>query len=144
MFVIRSQYFGHTLTFLRPSSSQDRKNALEEYVYDARSKLDGRWAPFVQAAEKEKLLGMLQDAEDWLYTEEGEDATKSVYVAKLDHLLTVGGPIAARFKEDESRAKAASALREATNEVLQKANSGDEKYSHIDPKEMESVVRVQR
>ena len=28
----------------------------------------------------------LQEAEDWLYSEEGEDATKSVYVAQLDGL----------------------------------------------------------
>jgi len=49
---------------------QDRKNALEEYVYDTRGKLDDRYAHFVQAAEKEKLLVVFQEAEDWLYTDE--------------------------------------------------------------------------
>merc|ERR1712071_257694 len=63
--------------------TEERKNALEEYVYDTRGKLDGRYATFVQAQEKEALLAGLQDAEDWLYTDEGEDATKSAYVEKL-------------------------------------------------------------
>ena len=48
-----------------------------------RGKLDDRYASYVQAAEKEKLLAALSVAEDWLYSDEGEDATKSVYVAQL-------------------------------------------------------------
>ena len=51
-----------------------------------RSKLDNRSAPFVQPAEKEKLPAALQEAEDWLYTEEGEDASKSAYVSRLEAL----------------------------------------------------------
>lgn len=85
---------------------------------------------------------MLQDAEDWLYTEEGEDAIKSLYVSKLDAVKAVGGPVALRFKEDEARPKAAAQLREATNEFLTKAQSGDEKYSHLSEKDLESVVRI--
>lgn len=85
---------------------------------------------------------MLQDAEDWLYTEEGEDAIKSVYVSKLDEVKAVGGPVALRCKEDEARPKAASQLREATNEFMTKAQSGDEKYSHLSEKDLESVVRI--
>ena len=120
--------------------TEERKNALEEYVYDMRGKLDDRYASYVQAEEKEKLLAGLAEAEDWLYTEEGEDAQKSAYVAKLDKLLEIGGPIAARHKESESRPKAAAALREVTNDFMSKAQSGDEKYSHIDAKDLESVV----
>ena len=51
-----------------------------------RGKLDDRYASYVQAPEKEKLLAALAQAEEWLYSEEGEDATKSVYVEKLDSL----------------------------------------------------------
>lgn len=105
-----------------------------------RSKLEDRYAYYVQADEKEKLLAGLQEAEDWLYTEEGEDATKSTYTAKLNKLLEIGGPIAARYKESESRPKAAAALREVTNDFITKAQSGDAKYAHIDAKDLESVV----
>ncbi|CED83194.1 heat shock protein [Phaffia rhodozyma] len=120
--------------------TEERKNALEEYVYDMRGKLEDRYAAYVQAEEKEKLLSMLQDAEDWLYTEEGEDATKSAYVAKLDTVKAVGNPVALRYTESEARPKAASALREVTNDFLQKAQSGDEKYAHIDAKDIEAVI----
>lgn len=120
--------------------SQDRKNALEEYVYDTRGKLDDRYALFVQSEEKEKLLVALQEAEDWLYSEEGEDATKSAYVAKLDTLKALGDPIANRWRETEERSRSVSQLRETINKYMTDATSGDEKYSHIDDKDKQAVV----
>ena len=41
------------------SISQEWKNALEEFTYDTRSRLDERYTPYVQAQEKEKILAML-------------------------------------------------------------------------------------
>lgn len=119
---------------------QDRKNALEEYVYDTRSKLDGRYAIYVQESEKSALLAGLQEAEDWLYTEEGEDATKSQYVSRLDKLKVMGDPIALRWKESEDRPKAASEIREVLNTYLSQAQSGNEKYSHLSEEDLTKVV----
>ncbi|KIJ23624.1 hypothetical protein M422DRAFT_39529 [Sphaerobolus stellatus SS14] len=120
--------------------TEDRKNALEEYVYDTRSKLEDRYAPFVQPQEKEKILAALQDAEDWLYTEEGEEAVKSAYVAKLDGLRALGDPIMNRWKSSEERPKAAAQLRETINSFLAQAQGNDERYSHIGEQEKQSVV----
>ncbi|KAF8644816.1 hypothetical protein AX16_008273 [Volvariella volvacea WC 439] len=120
--------------------TEDRKNALEEYVYDTRSKLEDRYASFVQPEEKTKLLAGLQEAEDWLYTEEGEEATKSAYVQRLDALKAIGDPIAFRHKEHEERASAISQLRETLNTYMSQATSSDEKYAHIDEKDKQSVV----
>ncbi|WVO16874.1 hypothetical protein L204_104560 [Cryptococcus depauperatus] len=120
--------------------TEDRKNALEEYVYDTRSKLDDRYASYVQPAEKEALLKSLQEAEEWLYTEEGEDATKSAYVKKLDALKVMGDPIVLRWKESEERPRAAAALRDVLNTYLSAAQSEDEKYSHIDESEKAKVI----
>ncbi|KAH7916594.1 heat shock protein 70 family [Hygrophoropsis aurantiaca] len=120
--------------------TEDRKNALEEYVYDTRGKLDDRYASYVQSSEKQKLLGMLQEAEDWLYSEEGEDATKSAYVGKLDALKVVGDPIVFRFRESEERVKAIAQLRQSLNEYLSQATSSDDKYAHIDEKDKQNVV----
>ncbi|KAG6865525.1 hypothetical protein C0991_001847 [Blastosporella zonata] len=120
--------------------TEDRKNALEEYVYDTRGKLDDRYAPFVQATEKQKLLVSLQEAEDWLYTEEGEEATKSAYVSRLDALKVLGDPITFRYKESEERAKATAQLRETLNNYMSQATSSDEKLAHIDEKDKQSVV----
>ena len=119
---------------------QDRKNALEEYVYDTRGKLDDRYRAYVQQPEKEKLVVALQDAEDWLYTEEGEDAKKSAYVSRLDALKVLGEPIANRYRENEARAQRISELRDSLNLYLSQATSADEKYSHIDEKDKHSIV----
>ncbi|KIP06106.1 hypothetical protein PHLGIDRAFT_128463 [Phlebiopsis gigantea 11061_1 CR5-6] len=122
------------------ADTEDRKNALEEYIYDTRSKLDDRYASYVQPQEKEQLLAALQRAEDWLYSEEGEDATKSVYVEKLDSLKVLGDPITFRYKEAEERSKVVSQLRETINQYMSQALSDDEKFSHIDPKEKQAIV----
>ncbi|KAK1925442.1 putative heat shock protein [Papiliotrema laurentii] len=120
--------------------TEERKNALEEYVYEMRGKLEDRYAIYVQEQEKSKLLEGLSEAEDWLYTEEGEDATKSAYVQKLDALKVLGDPIVLRWKESEDRPKAAAALRESLNLYLNQAQSGDEKYSHIDEADKTKVI----
>ncbi|KAG1871367.1 heat shock protein 70 family [Suillus subalutaceus] len=120
--------------------TEDRKNALEEYVYDMRAKLDERYSSFAQAAEKEKLNGMFQEAEDWLYSDEGEDATKSAYVAKLDALKAVGDAIVARYREAEERPKAMAQLRATVNDYISQATSPDEKFAHIADSEKQKVV----
>lgn len=120
--------------------TEDRKNALEEYVYDMRGKLDERYAAYVQPAEKEKLLAALSEKESWLYTEEGEDATKSAYVAHLDELKALGEPIANRYRETEERPRVISQLRETLNNYMSQATSADEKYSHIEEKDKQAVI----
>jgi len=120
--------------------TEDRKNALEEYVYDMRGKLDDRYTAYVQPAEREKLLKMLQEAEDWLYSEEGEDATKSAYVSRLDALKVLGDPIVTRWRETEERPKATAQLRETLNSYLAQATSTEERLAHIDEKEKQKIV----
>ena len=120
--------------------TEERKNALEEYVYEMRGKLEDRYAIYVQESEKSSLLQGLSEAEDWLYSEEGEDATKSAYVKKLDELKATGDLIYLRWKESEDRPKAAASLRESLNMYLSQAQSGDEKYSHISEDDKTKVV----
>ena len=133
-------FIAHICTPTHCSRPQDRKNALEEYVYDTRGKLDDRYAAYVQAGEKAKLITLLQETEDWLYSEEGEDATKSAYVARLDALKVIGDPIVARWSEAEERPRAIAELRTALNDYLAQATSADDKYAHIDGKDKASVV----
>lgn len=63
----------------------DCKNALEEYVYNTREKLEGELSEFVQPAVKNELLQTLSSLENWLY-EEGSDEKKHVYNDRLDLL----------------------------------------------------------
>lgn len=105
-----------------------------------RGKLDDRYAPYAQPTEKEKLLVELSKEEDWLYTEEGEDATKSAYVSRLDALHKLGDPITARWREAEDRARAMAELRDTINTYMSQATSSGERYNHIDPKDKQSIV----
>ncbi len=105
-----------------------------------RDKIDGRYASYIQPQEKEALIVALQESEDWLYTDEGEDAIKSMYVTRLDSLKKLGDPVAARCRETEDRPRAISLLRETINTFLAQANSEDERYSHIDANEKQSIV----
>ncbi|KAI0305485.1 heat shock protein 70 family [Multifurca ochricompacta] len=120
--------------------TEERKNALEEYIYDMRSKLDDRYAPFVQSLEKEALLAELSKDEDWLYSEEGEDATKSAYVTRIDAAKKLGDPITTRWREAEERPKAAAQLRETINQYILQATSTEERFAHIDEKDKQSIV----
>lgn len=118
--------------------TEDRKNALEEYVYDVRDKLEGPWKKFASPEDAEKLRALASQAEDWLYSDEGEDATKSAYVERLDGLKTLGGPVALRYKEQEDRPRAASQLRELLHDYQEKANSPD--YQHIPAEKLQIVI----
>ncbi|KAI1787447.1 heat shock protein 70 [Ganoderma leucocontextum] len=120
--------------------TEERKNALEEFIYDTRSRLDERYAAYVQSHEKEKILVALREAEDWLYSEDGEDATKSVYVGRLDTLHALADPVINRFKEAEQRTRVVSELRETINNYMNQATSNDERFSHIEEKDKQSIV----
>lgn len=116
------------------------KNALEEFIYDTRGRLDERYATYVQSQEKEKILVALQAAEDWLYSEDGEDATKSVYVDRLDALHVLADPVINRYKEAEQRTRVVSELRETINNYMTQASSNDERFSHIEDKDKQAII----
>jgi heat shock protein 4 len=101
----------------------DRRNALEEYVYDTRSKLDMAWSEFMPDAARAEFLQALNAMEEWLYGE-GEDATKSLYVEKLADLKKVGDPVAYRYLEREERPLAEKKFKEYVNSVVLKCDSG--------------------
>ncbi|SCU91999.1 LAMI_0E08284g1_1 [Lachancea mirantina] len=86
------------------AETEDRKNALEEYIYTLRGKLDEEYASFASDEEKSKLKDMLAKAEDWLY-EDGFDSIKAKYIAKYEELASLGNIIRGRYlaKEEEKR-----------------------------------------
>lgn len=116
--------------------TKERKNAVEAYVLDMRSKLEGGHAPFVAQSTRESYMQLLQTTEDWLY-DDGEDEVKGVYVAKLDELQAIGNPIEERFKESTTRGPAASQLRKAAEAFVAQAN--DPARAHIDAAQLDSV-----
>ncbi|SCW03654.1 LAFE_0G15236g1_1 [Lachancea fermentati] len=86
------------------AETEDRKNALEEYIYTLRGKLDEEYKDFASDDEKSRLRDMLAKAEDWLY-DDGYDSTKAKYIAKYEELASLGNIIRGRYlaKEEEKR-----------------------------------------
>lgn len=93
--------------------------------------------------------------QDWLY-DEGEDTTKAVYVAKIDEIRAVAGPIVQRYfdKVEEERAAAqaiadaeaakkremAEAARAAALAQEQSANGKDEEMTDAESAKPDEVV----
>lgn len=102
--------------------TENRKNALEEYIYDIRDKLEGILAEFAKSDEKERLLKLADAAEEWLYGD-GEDASKGQYVAKLEELASIGNLIKGRHTskiEEERQAKLAKKEAEQQQKMAEK------------------------
>ena len=69
-------------------ATANARNELEEYVYEARSKSEegGAWENFGESKSRAALASLCSEMEDWLYGDEGESATKSLYKEKLGGL----------------------------------------------------------
>ncbi|KAM3407734.1 hypothetical protein ACQJBY_001231 [Aegilops geniculata] len=119
--------------------TKEKKNSVEAYVYDMRNKLYEKYSDYVTSEDKETLTAKLQEVEDWLY-EDGEDETKGVYVAKLEELKKVGGPIEVRYREWEERGPAIEQLAYCIRSFREAALSSDPKFEHIDISEKQKVV----
>lgn len=118
----------------------DMRNELESYIYDMRDKIvsESQLGNYGTDAEKAAFAKKNDEMENWLY-EDGFDATKSVYAAKLAELKELGGPIEARAVEALARPDAVSALQKNVEKYktwLAEAQ-GNENYSHITEEEFQ-------
>ncbi|GBF90729.1 heat shock protein 70 kDa-like [Raphidocelis subcapitata] len=120
--------------------TQNAKNALESYVYALRSKLYEGLAPYVREGDRDALAARLSKVEDWLY-EDGEDETKSVYVAKLQELKALGDPIEARAADDAARPAAAEELRRLADGYLSVATSELPAHAHLSAEERATLQK---
>ncbi|KAF8072352.1 HSP70-14 [Scenedesmus sp. PABB004] len=118
--------------------TNEAKNALESYIYDLRDRLYARLAPFVAEAEREALSAQLSAMEDWLYGD-GEDETKSAYVAKLAELRAKGDPIDARAADDEARPGAVEELQRIAGQYLSLADSTLPAHAHLEAGERDTL-----
>ena len=99
--------------------TDNARNSLEEYIYDIRGKVESSYSEFCQEAVKEKLVKLCEETEEWLYSEEGELATKGVYLEKLESLKKDGNAINARYLEAETFPSALSSFEQFVATQLQ-------------------------
>nr|XP_045623651.1 97 kDa heat shock protein-like [Procambarus clarkii] len=120
------------------------KNAVEEYVYDVRSRIYDDLDQYISSSDKEKLSLQLEDTETWLY-EEGEDCNKQVYLDKLAELKKQGEPIKGRKREREELPAAFEYLLSSVQlarKATEQFHQGDEKYNHLDGAQVEKVEKA--
>lgn len=108
----------------------EKRNALEEYVYETRSKLEMAWTEYVLDNERNEFTKFLNETENWLYGE-GEEATKSVYIEKLAELTKIGDPIAFRAQQAEERPVADKEMRQYIRDAILESESDVRYILHI-------------
>jgi len=112
------------------ADTEEKKNELEAYIYDLRAKLDEQYAEFASEEEKTTIKAKLEATEDWLY-DEGDDASKGVYIAKMDEIRAMAGPIVQRHfdkvEAERQRVEAEVAAKKAAEEEARKAAEAEKK-----------------
>lgn len=102
--------------------TKEKKNTLESYVYETRSKLFNTYRSFASDQERDLISRSLQETEDWLY-EDGDDETEHAYTTKLEDLKKLVDPIENRYKDDEERTQAINNLSTFISEIRKFADS---------------------
>ncbi|RCK60359.1 Heat shock SSE1 [Candida viswanathii] len=123
--------------------TEEKKNQLEEYIYELRGKLDDQYKDFASEQEKEKLSQMLMKAEDWLY-DEGEDSTKAKYIAKYEELASLGNIIRGRYlaKEQEKKEQYRQKQEAAQSAAMAEKMAAQREASKKEGKDSEGDVEM--
>ncbi|KAH8270458.1 hypothetical protein KR018_010243 [Drosophila ironensis] len=123
----------------------DAKNALEEFVYDMRNKLQGGpLERFVVEAEREAIVGQLNDLENWLY-EDGEDCERETYTNRLQALHAKTDPIKHRANDYELCPAAFEDLKASISNAraaVAEFRKGVPKYDHLTETEFINIAET--
>ncbi|CAF3039194.1 unnamed protein product [Rotaria sp. Silwood2] len=130
----------------REKERSDAKNAVEEYVYDMRGKLDGgEYERYSDERNRQRLLNDLRTTENWLYNQ-GMHQDKYAYVERLNALKNLGDPIRNRYYEAENRQyymqDFIKSLKQIEDAIQIWQTKSSDKYSHIDKSDIEKVYRI--
>ncbi|VDP67499.1 unnamed protein product [Echinostoma caproni] len=109
------------------------KNAVEEYVYEMRSKLADSLNPFATEKENSDLSRVLEETEDWLYGD-GEDLHREAYVNKLNDIRKLGDRIENRALEQKNRVPAVQNFEQSIvsiRKVIDSVAAGEDTYNHL-------------
>jgi heat shock 70kDa protein 4 len=118
-------------------------NGLESYVYDLRSRIDesGDLKDFGPESVRAPLKTELDEAEDWIYSEDGDKASKSAFLERKDVLVAKAAPMLQRKREYDERPVAVAALESTLESYKQIAVPSADEYAHIDQSEKNKVLK---
>ena len=117
----------------------EEKNSVEKFIYDMRIELDGRLAGFASPDEKIKLIKLMEEIENWLYSD-GEDTTYEEYHKKSKSLHSIGDPITERVSFTHQLDNSVSLFTSLCQEIEAKLKSPD--CSHLSQEEKEQVSKI--
>eukprot|EP00290_Baffinella_frigidus_P015828 CAMPEP_0180215816 /NCGR_PEP_ID=MMETSP0987-20121128/15773_1 /TAXON_ID=697907 /ORGANISM="non described non described, Strain CCMP2293" /LENGTH=843 /DNA_ID=CAMNT_0022174651 /DNA_START=55 /DNA_END=2586 /DNA_ORIENTATION=+ len=119
---------------------QERRNDLETYIYKMRDECStGQLSEYISAADKETFLPMLDQMEDWLYSDEADSANKSLFIAKLDELKAFGGPAEMKYRDEYERPAATAELQSVMDEYAAFHATEDKAFDHISAEDRAKV-----
>lgn len=121
----------------------DAKNALEEFIYDMRGRIQegGELFEYVNDSNRVGICEELEKLENWLY-EEGEDCERQVYKDRLGNLHKQTDPIKFRHSEYTGQPGAVEQLRheiQLARKSVDQYRAGEERYNHLTETEMLNI-----
>lgn len=121
----------------------DAKNALEEFVYEVRGKIqeEGELSAYIEPDDASKICLQLEDTENWLY-EDGENCEKAVYKDRLAGLRQQVDPIKSRADEYQGHEQAFTELGrtvQLTYKAVEQYRAKDPKYDHLTETEILNI-----
>ena len=118
----------------------ERRNDLETYVYDIRDKIESYdYETYMLSDAREAYVATLEETEEWLYTDEGNESNKKVYIDKLANLRSIGDRVLTLKRERENIGDAVENFKTARAKDISIVDSEDEKYAHLTKEERELV-----
>lgn len=122
----------------------DARNALEEFVYEMRGKLQegGNLYEYIDENNRNQICAQLDEIENWLY-EDGESCEREAYKTRLNDLHQKTDPISVRHREYEGQQQAFNELGHAIQmsyKAVEQFRGGDQKYDHLTETEMLNIT----
>mmetsp|Transcript_47062 Transcript_47062/g.100739 ORF Transcript_47062/g.100739 Transcript_47062/m.100739 type:complete len:899 (+) Transcript_47062:132-2828(+) len=120
--------------------TDERRNDLEGYIFAMRDKCSesGEYKDFISAADRESFFSELTKTEDWLY--DTYDATKTMYIDKVDELKKVGDAVAWRHKEFGLRDEWIKAVEGTISNYRKAAEQPGDKFGHIAGEKLATIA----
>lgn len=117
----------------------EAKNDLEGYVYNMRDRVNSMYKAYIVDEVRESFLTKLETAESWLYDDEGYNASRDTFLARLEELKKIGDPVVNRYTESQNRPEAVTQLSQRLESLTRLLDTPNEKYDHITPEERKPV-----
>ncbi|MED6216189.1 hypothetical protein PIB30_005068 [Stylosanthes scabra] len=112
--------------------TKEKRNALESYIYETRTKLFNTYRSFGTEEERDRISRSLRESEEWLYGD-GDDETVHAYSAILEDLRQLVNPVENRYKDEAARVEA---MRDLLSCIVKHRASADS----LPPEHKEQII----